>query len=536
MSNYSSNSDNIQFSKLHKTPSYYNMISPDPEHEFNDSIKNTICQRNVLTPDSAISIEDSFVTSKNDFSLSLQSNNTSPTSNCSKNGQQYGSPHISKNCEALDAKKYIQSMIATKEMYSVQNDSTSALSSLESFTKTALSNVIALPDPTINVSGHYYKMKSSGYSKPSCSYPCLIAIALNNAATHKLNVAELYEFIQHYFPYFQKAPEGWKNSVRHNLSTNSWFRKINEGRSGYVGRRSFLWGFTNDTIKTKCLQDVRKQVNKKYEDMCTSVVCTSLLEPLLKGERSFYPNSCHKSPFFGTDVLSNKTSTESVFPDKFYSQPTTSSTLSENVSSKKRKRSSKLMHSASSDEILQTSDSTYEIKIKRPFQISSSSFNDTSRLKQNTQSYMLPYNFPLPNESPSTYSCNYSSYQQMSFGDSNNFARSPIIPHSQNSMDFYNNTYHMGSNTINNFPVYDHEKNTYTFTNTSTENISQNPLDLLNFSWSPMNLNPSQQSNSLDFNYTSDNFGASNDTQAKEEVNNDEILNEFFVAYNSPSL
>ncbi|GIX68560.1 forkhead box protein N4 [Caerostris extrusa] len=63
------------------------------------------------------------------------------------------------------------------------------------------------------------------YPKPVYSYSCLIAMALKNSKTGSLPVNEIYDFMTENFPYFKTAPNGWKNSVRHNLSLNKCFKK-----------------------------------------------------------------------------------------------------------------------------------------------------------------------------------------------------------------------------------------------------------------------------------------------------------------------
>lgn len=37
---------------------------------------------------------------------------------------------------------------------------------------------------------------------------------------------KFYNSCSQHFPYFKTAPNGWKNSVRHNLSLNKCFEKI----------------------------------------------------------------------------------------------------------------------------------------------------------------------------------------------------------------------------------------------------------------------------------------------------------------------
>ncbi|PNI64838.1 FOXN4 isoform 5, partial [Pan troglodytes] len=49
-----------------------------------------------------------------------------------------------------------------------------------------------------------------------------------NSKTGSLPVSEIYSFMKEHFPYFKTAPDGWKNSVRHNLSLNKCFEKVDK--------------------------------------------------------------------------------------------------------------------------------------------------------------------------------------------------------------------------------------------------------------------------------------------------------------------
>lgn len=59
-----------------------------------------------------------------------------------------------------------------------------------------------------------------------CVYSCLIAMSLQKSKTGALPVSDIYSFMMENFPYFKTAPDGWKNSVRHNLSLNKCFEKV----------------------------------------------------------------------------------------------------------------------------------------------------------------------------------------------------------------------------------------------------------------------------------------------------------------------
>ncbi|XP_004928444.1 forkhead box protein N3-like [Bombyx mandarina] len=64
------------------------------------------------------------------------------------------------------------------------------------------------------------------HTKPPYSFSCLIFMAIEAAPARALPVKEIYAWIIKHFPYFKHAPQGWKNSVRHNLSLNKCFHKV----------------------------------------------------------------------------------------------------------------------------------------------------------------------------------------------------------------------------------------------------------------------------------------------------------------------
>jgi len=127
--------------------------------------------------------------------------------------------------------------------------------------------------------------KENGYPKPGYSYSCLIALALKNSHTGHLSVSEIYKFMCEHFPYFRTAPAGWKNSVRHNLSLNKCFEKIERPAVGGAAnqRKGCLWAMNPAKIN-KMDGEVLKWSRKDPMAIKKGMVHPHTLEKLERGE------------------------------------------------------------------------------------------------------------------------------------------------------------------------------------------------------------------------------------------------------------
>ena len=85
--------------------------------------------------------------------------------------------------------------------------------------------------------------------KPQHSYIGLIAMAILSSAEKKLVLADIYQYVLDNFPYFRHRGQGWRNSIRHNLSLNDFFLKAGRAANG----KGHYWA-----VHPACIQDFQK--------------------------------------------------------------------------------------------------------------------------------------------------------------------------------------------------------------------------------------------------------------------------------------
>lgn len=76
-------------------------------------------------------------------------------------------------------------------------------------------------------------LSASGFTqKPSPTYVALIANIILPSPAKKLNLSSIYQALEESFPEVGSRGPGWRNSVRHNLSVNDCFVKLNQTAAG----------------------------------------------------------------------------------------------------------------------------------------------------------------------------------------------------------------------------------------------------------------------------------------------------------------
>ncbi|XP_033932985.1 forkhead box protein R1 [Pseudochaenichthys georgianus] len=122
-------------------------------------------------------------------------------------------------------------------------------------------------------------LKPGCWPRPPVNYCILIALALKSSHTGSLKVQQIYNFTREHFPFFQTAPDGWKNTIRHNLCFNNSFRKTCNQLCRDGKRKSCFWHLTLDGHR-RLKDEIRTLTGESFKQLEKSMSRPDVIQSL----------------------------------------------------------------------------------------------------------------------------------------------------------------------------------------------------------------------------------------------------------------
>uniref|UniRef100_A0A0N4ZE92 Fork-head domain-containing protein n=1 Tax=Parastrongyloides trichosuri TaxID=131310 RepID=A0A0N4ZE92_PARTI len=133
---------------------------------------------------------------------------------------------------------------------------------------------------------HKFELNSA-YEKPQLPYAAFVTLILNNLNTEAISVSEVYDGIIFLFPHFETAYEGWRNSIRHNLSMSRLYQKV-EARIQIGSRKACMWSMVK-TEEPFNFNEVHKIDENLVDHIKSTMRFPQLWFPLTKGDLKLFP-------------------------------------------------------------------------------------------------------------------------------------------------------------------------------------------------------------------------------------------------------
>ncbi|KAL4631018.1 forkhead box protein H1 [Arapaima gigas] len=102
------------------------------------------------------------------------------------------------------------------------------------------------------------------YPKPPYSYLAMIAMVIQNSPEKKLTLSQILKEISKLFPFFEGNYKGWRDSVRHNLSSYDCFVKVLKDPEKPQGKGNF-WVVDVTKVPLELLKRQNTAVSRQDE-------------------------------------------------------------------------------------------------------------------------------------------------------------------------------------------------------------------------------------------------------------------------------
>ncbi|XP_038828634.1 forkhead box protein H1-like [Salvelinus namaycush] len=102
------------------------------------------------------------------------------------------------------------------------------------------------------------------YPKPPYSYLAMITMVIQNSPEKKLTLSEILKEISTLFPFFEGNYKGWRDSVRHNLSSYDCFVKVLKDPGKPQGKGNF-WTVEESRVPLELLKRQNTAVSRQDE-------------------------------------------------------------------------------------------------------------------------------------------------------------------------------------------------------------------------------------------------------------------------------
>uniref|UniRef100_A0A3Q3NDQ0 Forkhead box H1 n=1 Tax=Mastacembelus armatus TaxID=205130 RepID=A0A3Q3NDQ0_9TELE len=115
------------------------------------------------------------------------------------------------------------------------------------------------------------------YPKPPYSYLAMIAMVIQRSPEKKLTLSEILKEISTLFPFFKGNYKGWRDSVRHNLSSYDCFVKVLKDPSKPQGKGNF-WAVELSRVPLELLKRQNTAVSRQDETIFAQDLAPYILQ------------------------------------------------------------------------------------------------------------------------------------------------------------------------------------------------------------------------------------------------------------------